>query len=79
MPDPLRGERIVVLYVAEQLSLSGLEVRPWCDGLSDRGLPNLWLPGERDFFKVPELPVLGSGKLNLQRVQELALSVVVRK
>lgn len=79
VPDPLRGERIVVLYVAEQLTLAGLELRPWCDGLSDRGLPNLWLPGERDFFKVPELPVLGSGKLNLQRVQELALSVVVRK
>ena len=41
--------------------------------LSSRGLPNLWVPGERDFFQVPELPVLGTGKVDLKRVKELAL------
>ncbi len=71
VPDEARGERIVVLYTAH----AGLEVRPWQQGLGSRGLPNLWLPGERDFFAVPELPLLGSGKLNLQRVKEMALDL----
>jgi hypothetical protein len=31
------------------------------------------VPSDRDFYAVPGLPVLGSGKLNLQRVKELAL------
>ncbi len=46
--------------------------------LSGRGLPNLWVPAERDFYAVPELPVLGSGKVNLKRVKEMALEVAKR-
>ena len=50
-----------------------------CRGLSERGLPNLWLPGERDFFPVPQLPLLGSGKLDLKGVKDMALSAVQSK
>lgn len=75
VPDESRGERIVVLYVKEQLTPHGFEVHPWCAALSARGLPNLWMPSERDFHAVAELPVLGSGKINLKRVKELALSL----
>src|SRR6185437_6350822 len=71
VPDESRGERVVVLYLAQD----GLEVRPWCQQLNGRGLPNLWVPSERDFYIVPELPVLGSGKLNLQRVKEMAVEL----
>ncbi len=71
VPDEARGERIVVLYTAQD----GLEVRAWCQQLGSRGLPNLWVPGERDFLQVGELPLLGSGKLNLQRVKEMALEL----
>jgi acyl-[acyl-carrier-protein]-phospholipid O-acyltransferase/long-chain-fatty-acid--[acyl-carrier-protein] ligase len=71
VPDESRGERLIVLYVPQQ----GLEVRWWCQQLSSRGLPNLWLPSERDFHAVPELPVLGSGKLNLQGVKEMAVKL----
>ncbi len=74
VPDESRGERVVVLYVRQD----GLEVRPWCQQLSSRGLPKLWLPSERDFFVVPEMPVLGSGKLNLQRVKEMAVDLARR-
>jgi acyl-[acyl-carrier-protein]-phospholipid O-acyltransferase/long-chain-fatty-acid--[acyl-carrier-protein] ligase len=69
VPDAARGERLVVLYVAGKVAL---EVRPWCQQLSGRGLPNLWIPGERDFYAVPELPILGSGKVHLKGVEELA-------
>jgi acyl-[acyl-carrier-protein]-phospholipid O-acyltransferase/long-chain-fatty-acid--[acyl-carrier-protein] ligase len=71
VPDESRGERLVVLYLLQD----GLQVRPWCQQLSTRGLPNLWIPSERDFFAVAELPVLGSGKLNLQGVKEMAVEL----
>jgi acyl-[acyl-carrier-protein]-phospholipid O-acyltransferase/long-chain-fatty-acid--[acyl-carrier-protein] ligase len=75
VPDASRGERLVVLYVASHLAGAGLEVRHWCKQLAGRGLPNLWAPGERDFYSVPELPLLGSGKVNLKGVKDLALSL----
>jgi acyl-[acyl-carrier-protein]-phospholipid O-acyltransferase/long-chain-fatty-acid--[acyl-carrier-protein] ligase len=75
VPDESRGERLVVLYLEAHLSRVGLEIRPWCQKLSGRGLPNLWVPGERDFYAVLELPELGSGKVNLKGVKELALKV----
>jgi acyl-[acyl-carrier-protein]-phospholipid O-acyltransferase/long-chain-fatty-acid--[acyl-carrier-protein] ligase len=69
VPDEGKGERLVVLHV----DLNGLDVRMLWQQLSGKGLPNLWVPRERDFFLVPELPVLGSGKVDLKRVKELAL------
>ena len=72
VPDESRGERLVVLYT----SLTGHDPRGLSRGLMGRGLPNLWVPGERDFFPVHELPVLGSGKLDLKRVKEMAQEVV---
>jgi acyl-[acyl-carrier-protein]-phospholipid O-acyltransferase/long-chain-fatty-acid--[acyl-carrier-protein] ligase len=79
VPCQSRGERLVVLYVAATLSQHGVEVRPWCQKLGGRGLPNLWVPSERDFIAVAELPVLGSGKLNLKAVKDLALELAGRK
>ena len=75
VPDEARGERVVVLYVSGQLASFGREVRDWSRELCGRGLPNLWLPSERDFFPVPEIPVLGSGKVDLRRLKELALAL----
>jgi len=66
--DEARGERVVVLYT----SLHDHDPRALSRALMGRGLPNLWVPGERDFFKVPELPILGTGKLDLKRVKEMA-------
>jgi acyl-[acyl-carrier-protein]-phospholipid O-acyltransferase/long-chain-fatty-acid--[acyl-carrier-protein] ligase len=74
VPDEARGERLVVLYLAQ----NGVQVRDWCQQLSSRGLPNLWVPAERDFHAVPELPLLGSGKLNLQAVKQMAMSIARR-
>lgn len=70
VPDEARGERLVVLYLAESV-----EMRPWGPELGSRGLPNLWIPSDRDFYPVSELPILGSGKLNLKRVKEMALDL----
>ena len=43
--------------------------------LTERGVPNLWVPGDHDYHKVDELPVLGTGKLDLARVKEMAKKV----
>jgi acyl-[acyl-carrier-protein]-phospholipid O-acyltransferase/long-chain-fatty-acid--[acyl-carrier-protein] ligase len=75
VPDESRGERLLVLYVAAHLEQYNLEVRAWCQQLVIRGLPKLWVPAERDFIPVPEIPVLGSGKMDLKRLKDLALEL----
>ena len=67
---------LVVLYTATLRALAP-GVRELCAKLHG-GLPNLWVPGERDFYEVAELPILGSGKLDLRRVAELAREIVGR-
>jgi len=69
VPDEKKGERLVVLHTP----VAGLSVPALWQRLNRQALPNLWVPSERDFFEVPEMPVLGSGKLDLKRVREIAL------
>jgi acyl-[acyl-carrier-protein]-phospholipid O-acyltransferase/long-chain-fatty-acid--[acyl-carrier-protein] ligase len=69
VPDERKGERLVVLYTP----LNGFDVKQLRERLAERGLPNLWLPGPKSYFAVPELPILGSGKLDLQKVKRLAV------
>jgi acyl-[acyl-carrier-protein]-phospholipid O-acyltransferase/long-chain-fatty-acid--[acyl-carrier-protein] ligase len=69
VPDESKGERLVVLY----LPLNGGDVRSLWQKLNSKGLPNLWVPRERDFYQIPEMPILGTGKLDLRRIQEMAL------
>jgi acyl-[acyl-carrier-protein]-phospholipid O-acyltransferase / long-chain-fatty-acid--[acyl-carrier-protein] ligase len=71
VPDEKRGERLVVLHLAA-FTMSRREMS---QKLGDRGLPNLWVPSERDYFEVNELPVLGTGKLDLRGLKELAVAV----
>jgi hypothetical protein len=40
--------------------------------LLERGLPNLWVPSSGSFAEIAELPVLGSGKLDLRHLGEMA-------
>jgi acyl-[acyl-carrier-protein]-phospholipid O-acyltransferase/long-chain-fatty-acid--[acyl-carrier-protein] ligase len=68
VPDERRGERLIVLHTA----LNGMNLHHLVEQLGEQGLPNLWLPSERDFKQIPEMPVLGSGKVDLRRVKELA-------
>jgi acyl-[acyl-carrier-protein]-phospholipid O-acyltransferase/long-chain-fatty-acid--[acyl-carrier-protein] ligase len=69
VPDESKGERLVVIH----LPLNGTSTGDIVTRLRSRGLPNLWVPRERDFFAVPELPVLGSGKVDLKKIKALAV------
>ena len=62
--DPIKGEQLVVLHAVEVDSES---VR---SALAAEGLANLWIP--KLFKKVPAIPILGTGKLDLNKLRELA-------
>ncbi|MGL6196569.1 MAG: AMP-binding protein [Thermoguttaceae bacterium] len=66
--DEKKGEKLVVLYT--QLPLSPEDI---CKKIQADGLPNHWIPNPQNFRQVPLIPVLGTGKLDLRRVKELAV------
>ncbi len=66
--DDRRGERLIVLYLQEIASRFDDALKT----LSHRGLPNLWIPDRRDCHEIEAFPALGSGKLDLKAVAELA-------
>ena len=72
VPDPKRGERLIVLH-APLASKTPDELRK---GLTEAGLPNLFIPAADSFFEVPELPILGTGKLDLRGIKSVALEKV---
>jgi acyl-[acyl-carrier-protein]-phospholipid O-acyltransferase / long-chain-fatty-acid--[acyl-carrier-protein] ligase len=67
VPDPRKSERLVVLH-------TGLSVPPeqLCRMLAEHGLPPLWIPSPDSYRQVESIPVLGTGKLDLKRVTQLA-------
>ena len=71
VPDEKKGERIVVLHkLAEKDLPACLEKFAACD------LPNLWKPKAESFFRVENFPLLGTGKLDLRGVKEIAAKLV---
>ena len=68
-PDSAKGEKLILLY-------TGLPCTP-CE-LIDRArdLPPLFKPRERDAYQVDALPVLGTGKRDLKKLQQLAAQFV---
>ncbi len=65
VPDEAKGEALVLLSSRE------LEFAQLRKGLAAAGIPNLWIP--RQWVRCPEIPQLASGKLDLRRIQQLAL------
>jgi len=67
VPDEKKGERLVVLHKLPDAGLAAcLEKLAPCD------LPNLWKPRADQFFRVDSFPLLGTGKLDLRKVKEVA-------
>jgi acyl-[acyl-carrier-protein]-phospholipid O-acyltransferase/long-chain-fatty-acid--[acyl-carrier-protein] ligase len=75
VPDERKGERLLVLHTP----LNGTDRHHLWQQLNDRGLPNLWVPAERDFLEIPEMPVLGSGKVDLKRIKQAAQELTAGK
>ena len=71
IPDSKKGERLVVLHVP----VEGKSAQEMWKALGARGLPNIYMPGPRDFFQVSELPILGTGKLDLKKCKQTAIEL----
>ncbi|MCR9141536.1 MAG: AMP-binding protein [bacterium] len=66
VPDPAKGERLVLLYTALPCPVGDLLEQALAE------YPALFRPRPRDSYQVDELPVLGTGKRNLKGVKSLA-------
>lgn len=69
VPDEKKGERLVVLH-----RTLNRPVKEILDGLQQAGLPNLWIPSADSFVEVEEIPLLGTGKLDLRGIKDKALA-----
>ncbi len=69
VPDPERGEALILLTSIpggpEHQEILDLRYR-----LLDKGMPPLWIP--KKMIRVSDIPVLGSGKLDVQSCERIA-------
>ena len=68
VPDEKKGERLIVLH-----TLPEDKVEACLTELARSDLPRLWKPHADQFVHVDTLPYLGTGKLDLRRLKEIAL------
>ncbi len=68
VPDAKKGERLIVLH--RPMKRGASEV---IDELKRAGLPNIWIPSIESFHQVDQLPLLGTGKLDLHGVKQVAM------
>ena len=68
LPDEKKGEKLVVLHVADL----GCPVEQLLDRFGNEDVPNIWRPGRDAFVEVDEIPILGSGKLDLAGCKTIA-------
>ena len=68
VPDAKKGERLIVLHKSFTRP-----VRQVLDELQQAGLPNLWIPSADSFLEMENIPLLGTGKLDLKAVKDVAM------
>ncbi|MBI1320150.1 MAG: MFS transporter [Candidatus Hydrogenedens sp.] len=67
VPDTQKGERLVVLHTLDEAQLEELTSK-----LDTIDLPNLWIPRSKAFYRIEEIPVLATGKMDIKTVKKLA-------
>ncbi len=73
VPDAKKGERLIVLHTEIQKPVEELRA-----GLKEAELPNLFIPAPDSFLQVESLPLLGSGKLDLKGIKQMALELTAK-
>ena len=63
VPDARKGERLVVMHT--EIDKAPDEI---VDHLKELGFPNLFIPSQDSFAPIEEMPVLGTGKLDLKGI-----------
>lgn len=64
--DEVKGESLVLLTVVE------IDLKSLGEKMRTKGVPNLWIP--KQIKLVDEIPLLGTGKLDLRKIKELQQS-----
>lgn len=73
--DEAKGEKLIVLYLPEVSDLMNRAIVS--EKLKAEGISNLWIP--KEFYEVESFPLLGSGKLDLKGIQDMADKVAGSK
>jgi acyl-[acyl-carrier-protein]-phospholipid O-acyltransferase/long-chain-fatty-acid--[acyl-carrier-protein] ligase len=68
VPDAGKGERLVAFYTRQDVGPDVLWER-----LCRTDLPRLWLPRRESLVQIAAIPTLGTGKVDLRRLRELAV------
>lgn len=68
VPDDKKGERLIILH-----TLAADKIQDCIAQLAKSDLPPLWKPRADQFIHVDALPYLGTGKLDLRKLKEIAL------
>ena len=67
LPDEKKGEKLVVLHTLDESQVVLLQEK-----LKKSDLPNLWIPAPNAFHRIDAIPLIGSGKVDLRSLRELA-------
>jgi acyl-[acyl-carrier-protein]-phospholipid O-acyltransferase/long-chain-fatty-acid--[acyl-carrier-protein] ligase len=65
VPDETQGE-----YLVACLTPQAGDVEKLYQALKESKLPNLWIPSRAHFISIPEIPLTGTGKIDLRAVRE---------
>ncbi len=69
IPDPKKGEELVVLHLAEAGNAKRLH-----EIIAKSDMPNMWKPRRDNYIQIESMPVLGSGKLDVMKLKKIALA-----
>ena len=69
VPDPKKGEELVVLYLDKAGSAEKLH-----QIIVESEVPNMWKPRRNNYIRVDSMPLLGSGKLDIMKLRKIALA-----
>ncbi|MBN1764917.1 MAG: AMP-binding protein [Sedimentisphaerales bacterium] len=69
VPQPTRGEELVVLYLEQ----AGPAERLY-EMVSASDIPNMWKPKRGNYIKIDAIPMLGSGKMDVLRLRDMAIA-----
>jgi acyl-[acyl-carrier-protein]-phospholipid O-acyltransferase / long-chain-fatty-acid--[acyl-carrier-protein] ligase len=68
VPDERKGERLAVLHTLDPEQIPEILRK-----VAAAGVPNLFIPRADHFVRVPSIPLLGTGKLDLREVRRVAI------
>ena len=69
VPDDKKGEELIVLYIPQAGTAEKLH-----EIIANSSLPNISRPHRNNYIRIESMPTLGSGKLDVVRLREIALS-----